>query len=70
MICYCERCRRRVLEENLVIVDGHGYGRDCAPIVGDLFTQPAQREQSRTRRRRARAGQNDLFASADVRANA
>lgn len=48
----CARCRRPVRKP--VIVDGRGYGRTCAALVGDLLTQPAPRaEGAKPRRKRA-----------------
>jgi len=45
----CARCRRPILVP--VIVNGHGFGKRCAALVGDLLVQPAEPK----RKRRARA---------------
>lgn len=46
LICHCARCRRPVKPENVVTVDGRGYGPACALKVKplDLLTP---RERSR-----------------------
>ena len=51
----CARCRRPILSP--VIVEGRGYGKHCASLLGDLLTPAPVRIAGRSRIRRADARQ-------------
>jgi len=62
MTTYCDRCRRPLYREP-VLVGGKKLGPKCAEKVGDLLSQPQPRAQitSRRRTRRADSRQPALF---------
>ena len=56
----CARCHRPILKA--VMVNGKGYGKDCAALVGDLLTQPRRRATTGRRAKRKDARQAPLFS--------
>lgn len=59
MTQYCSRCHRPI--KVVIVVDGHGFGKRCAQLQGDLLVQPQPRAPGAKPRQRRR-DEGRLFA--------